>query len=78
MDDLRWCDEIKFRRREKGIVSLPESLSEALGELEKSEFMRNALGDEAFSAFLKEKHKEWDLYRTQVTSWESERYIRKL
>ena len=65
-------------RREKGIVSLPESLSEALGELEKSEFMRNALGDEAFSAFLKEKHKEWDLYRTQVTSWESERYIRKL
>jgi len=65
-------------RRAKGIVSLPESLSEALGELEKSEFMRNALGDEAFSAFLKEKHKEWDLYRTQVTSWESERYIRKL
>jgi glutamine synthetase len=40
--------------------------------------MRYALGEEAFSAFLKEKRKEWDLYRTQVTSWEFERYVRKL
>jgi glutamine synthetase len=65
-------------RKEKGIISLPESLSEALGEVERSEFMRYALGEEAFSAFLKEKRKEWDLYRTQVTSWEFDRYIRKL
>jgi glutamine synthetase len=65
-------------RKEKEIVSLPESLSEALGETEKSEFMKRALGEEAFAAFLKEKHKEWDLYRTQVSSWEFERYVRKL
>lgn len=65
-------------RKERKIVSLPESLSEALNGLEQSEFMRYALGEEAFSAFLKEKRKEWDLYRTQVTSWEFERYVRKL
>jgi len=65
-------------RNQRGIVSLPESLSEALGETEKSEFMRRALGEEAFAAFLKEKHKEWDLYRTQVSSWEFDRYMRKL
>ena len=65
-------------RKERGIISLPESLSEALDEVEQSEFMKYALGEEAFSAFLKEKRKEWDLYRTQVTSWEFERYIRKL
>ena len=65
-------------RKERGIVSLPESLSEALSEAEKSEFVRQALGEEAFAAFLKEKHKEWDLYRTQVSSWEFERYVRKL
>jgi len=65
-------------KKEKKIVSLPESLSEALNGLEQSEFMRYALGEEAFSAFLKEKRREWDLYRTQVTSWEFERYVRKL
>ena len=65
-------------RRQRGIVSLPESLYEALNEMEKSEFMRRALGEETFSAFLKEKHREWDLYRTQVTHWEFERYVRKL
>lgn len=65
-------------RRQRGIVSLPESLYEALNEMEKSEFMRHALGEEAFSAFLKEKRREWDLYRTQVTPWEFERYVRKL
>ncbi len=65
-------------RKERGIVSLPESLYEALGETEKSEFMKQALGEESFNAFLKEKHKEWDLYRTQVSSWEFERYVKKL
>lgn len=65
-------------RKERGIVSLPESLLEALNELEQSKFMRDALGEEAFSAFLKEKRREWDLYRTQVTSWEFDRYVRKL
>jgi len=65
-------------RRERGIVSLPESLFEALNEMEQSEFMRVALGEEAFSTFLKEKRREWDLYRTQVTPWEFERYVRKL
>lgn len=42
-------------RKEKRIVSLPESLSEALNEMERSDFMRYVLGEEAFSAFLKEK-----------------------
>ena len=65
-------------RRERGIVSLPESLSEALKEMEDSELVKEALGETLFENYLKEKHKEWDLYRTQVTPWEVERYIRKL
>jgi glutamine synthetase len=65
-------------RKERGIISLPESLSEALKEMENSEFVKEALGETLYENYLKEKHKEWDLYRTQVTPWEVERYIRKL
>lgn len=65
-------------RKAKGIVSLPESLKEALDEMENSEFMRDVLGETAFENFISVKRKEWDLYRMQVTNWEIERYIRKL
>lgn len=65
-------------RKQRGIISLPESLSEALLEIENSEFMKAALGQEVWENYLKEKHREWDLYRTQVTPWEIERYMRKL
>jgi len=65
-------------RKAQGIVSLPESLSEALEEVERSELVKEALGETLYENYLKEKHKEWDLYRTQVTPWEVERYIRRL
>lgn len=65
-------------RRDHGIISLPESLSEALKELEESELMRQALLPTAFKNFLEIKWKEWDEYRTQISSWELERYIHKL
>jgi glutamine synthetase len=65
-------------RKKRGIISLPESLKEALDELENSKLMRETLGETAFENFLIEKRKEWDLYRTQVTEWEVNRYIRRL
>lgn len=65
-------------RKTRGIVSLPESLKEALDEMEKSEFMRETLGVMAFENYLREKRKEWDLYRMQVTTWEVDRYIGRL
>jgi len=55
-------------RKQRGIVSLPESLNEALYELESSDLMRETLGETALENFLKEKRREWDLYRTQVTN----------
>jgi glutamine synthetase len=65
-------------RKERGIVSLPESLKEALDELETSDLMRETLGPVTFENFLKEKRREWDLYRLQVTDWEVNRYIKRL
>jgi len=65
-------------RKKLGIVELPESLGEALDEMEKSKIIRETLGDVVFKNFLVEKRKEWDLYRTQVTQWEVNRYIQRL
>jgi glutamine synthetase len=65
-------------RKTKGIVSLPESLKEALDTMEESKFMMNTFGEMAFDNYIREKRKEWDLYRVQVTNWEVERYIKRL
>ncbi len=65
-------------RAARHIVSLPESLNDALDEFESSDLMRETLGETAFTNFLKEKRKEWDLYRVQVTEWEVNRYIKRL
>jgi glutamine synthetase len=65
-------------RKARGIVSLPESLKEALDEIEGSEFMKDALGEIAFDNYLSVKRKEWDVYRLQVNNWEIERYLRRL
>jgi glutamine synthetase len=62
-------------RRERGIVSLPETLGEAIDELAASELMRRALGDHIFDAYVRLKRKEWDEYRIQLTQWELDRYL---
>ena len=62
-------------RRERGIVSLPETLGEAIDELAASELMRRALGDHIFDAYVRLKRKEWDEYRVQLTQWELDRYL---
>jgi glutamine synthetase len=63
------------QRRERGIVSLPETLGEAVDELAQSELMRNALGPHIFERYVELKRKEWDEYRVQLSQWEMERYL---
>ena len=65
-------------RREQGIVSLPESLGEAIDELAGSELMRRALGEHIFPRYIELKRREWDEYRVQVTEWEKEKYLAAL
>ena len=63
------------QRRERGIVSLPETLGEAIDELAQSELARKALGPHIFDRYVELKRKEWDEYRVQLTEWELERYL---
>jgi glutamine synthetase len=68
--------ELSARDRKKyKISSLPANLGEAIGELEKSATMREALGEHLFTNFLESKKQEWSEYISQVTGWELERYL---
>jgi glutamine synthetase len=66
------------QRRERGIVSLPETLGEAIDELAASEVARKALGPHIFERYVELKRREWDEYRVQLTEWELERYLSAL
>ena len=62
-------------RSERGIKSLPGSLAEAIAETEKSELVREALGDHIFEKFIANKKIEWDGYRTHVSAYEIDKYL---
>lgn len=62
-------------RRQRGIESLPGNLAEAIAETQRSELVREALGDHIFEKFLASKVIEWDRYRTHVSHYELERYL---
>src|ERR671930_2607013 len=63
------------QRKERGIVSLPETLGEAIDELSESDLARKALGPHIFDRYVELKRKEWDEYRVQLTSWELDKYL---
>jgi glutamine synthetase len=63
------------QRRERGIVSLPETLGEAIDELFNSEVARKALGPHIFDRYVELKRIEWDEYRVQLTGWERDKYL---
>jgi glutamine synthetase len=58
-----------------GINILPGTLGEAIDLFEKSELMKEVLGDHIHSFYVANKRAEWDEYRMQVTEWELDRYL---
>jgi len=62
-------------RKARGIATLPETLQDAVRMAEGSEFLRKALGDHVFNAFIANKKIEWREYSTQVTEFEINRYL---
>jgi glutamine synthetase len=65
-------EEERLKRR---IRQLPGSLWEAIQLTEKSQMVREALGDHVFEHFIENKKVEWDRYRIQITSYEIEKYL---
>ncbi|MBK5287321.1 MAG: glutamine synthetase [Acidimicrobiia bacterium] len=65
-------------RTAAGIDLLPQSLAEALDVMERSELVVEALGEHVFDYFIRNKRREWNAYKEQVTPWELDRYLGSL
>ena len=59
----------------KGVEPLPQSLSDALDVMERSDLVRETLGEHIFEWFLRNKRDEWRAYKAHVSQWELERYL---
>ncbi|TXI59457.1 type I glutamate--ammonia ligase [Mycolicibacter arupensis] len=62
-------------RRAMGYKELPGTLERALSEMENSELVAEALGEEVFDFFLRNKRQEWANYRSHVTPYELRNYL---
>jgi glutamine synthetase len=60
---------------EAGIKLLPQTLAEALDELEKDALVRAAFGEDLAKEFIKLKRMEWVEYCRHVSDWERQRYL---
>jgi glutamine synthetase len=72
-EDIYEMDEVA--REKAGIASLPGNLFEAIQEVEKSELVRETLGEHIFNKFVANKKIEWDRYRVHVSQYEIEKYL---
>lgn len=62
-------------RESRGLRELPTNLFEALNETKKSKIVKEALGEHVYNRFIHNKLMEWDEYRTEVTSYEVDKYL---
>lgn len=65
-------------RKSRGIQVLPESLSEAIKIAESSNFLKKTLGPQLFQSLIENKKLEWENFRTDVTGYETKRYLKML
>ena len=68
----------RHERELQKIDTLPGSLEEALCEMSKSNVAKEALGEHIYNEFCQAKRKEWDAFRTYVSTWEIDKYINTL
>lgn len=62
-------------RQKLGIEELPGSLIEAIEIAEKSELLKEALGEHIFNELITSKKIEWDEYRIRIHPYEIDRYL---
>ncbi|MBM9538123.1 type I glutamate--ammonia ligase [Desulfobulbus alkaliphilus] len=62
---------------EAGIASLPANLYEAVQSMKANPIIQEALGPHIFEKYVEGKEKEWDCFRTTVTEWELDNYLRR-
>lgn len=64
------------KKEERGIGSLPSSLTRALDALEEDEVITEAIGPHILDHYLRAKRTEAREYQVNVTDWEIEKYMK--
>jgi len=72
---LKGVEEGYVLKDSRDPISLPSDLNEAIEEMEKSELVRQTLGEHVFEYVLRNKRAEWHDYRRQVSAYELDRYL---
>lgn len=67
------CDQDRIAA---GIQSLPGSLDEAIAEMAESSFVRDILGNHIFNKYIEAKQEECFEYRTRISRWEIDAYLK--
>ncbi|AOY76234.1 type I glutamate--ammonia ligase [Clostridium formicaceticum] len=62
-------------KKSRGIQQFPESLKEAVLELETSQLMKETLGEHIHATYIEAKKKEWLEYSQEVHNWELQKYL---
>jgi glutamine synthetase len=65
----------EIERRAQQLSRLPDDLNEAIGEMEGSDLVAEALGEQVFEYLLRNKRAEWEEYRSYVSPYEARRYL---
>ncbi len=63
------------KRAELNIGSLPDSLENAIAVMEKSELVKETLGEHLFNKIIANKKVEWDEFRIHVSRHEIDKYL---
>lgn len=58
------------------IEQLPASLEEAICEMRSSSFVKDLLGDHIYYKYIEAKQEEWNDYKTRVSQWEIDSYLK--
>jgi glutamine synthetase len=69
-------EDTEAERRTGDSALLPTNLAAALDLMETSDLVRETLGEHIFEWFLRNKRAEWGAYRTHVSSFELQRYLK--
>jgi glutamine synthetase len=72
-DNLNDMSEAELRAM--GVGALPVDLHEALGAMQDSELVAEALGEHVFEYFLRNKRSDWQAYQRYVSPFERSRYL---
>jgi glutamine synthetase len=59
----------------QGTETLPGSLHEAILDAQRSDLLRECLGEHVFESLLASKRIEWESYRAHITDYELSRYL---